>query len=69
MRFKLQKYKDCQECEGSGYVDEVLKASFSVNSMELVDCYEKITCPKCLERSKYEYDCHLDRKNWRGDER
>lgn len=60
IRFTPQRYKNCETCEGEGFIVTGSKAGFSVKNMEITMEDDGHFCPECLERSQCDYDSEMD---------
>lgn len=63
MRYRKVAYKDCETCEGDGFIHTGHKAGFNVKNMEVTMGDSGYSCPDCSERSQDEYDYAMEMKS------
>lgn len=71
IRFSPQRYRDCETCEGEGFIVTGIKVGFNVKNMEVTADDDGYCCPECMDRSRhdYEYAMELKAEMQREDER
>ena len=62
LRFSPQKYKDCETCDGEGFVHTGTKSGFNVKNMEATMEDDGHHCPECMERSQADYECEMENR-------
>lgn len=62
-KYRFQSYKDCETCEGEGFIHTGSRAGFNVKNMEVTMEDDLHKCPNCSERSQDDYEYAMERKS------
>lgn len=59
-RYKFHAYKNCETCEGSGFIVTGVKAGFDIVNMEVTCEDDGYNCPECEQKSIDAYENYCE---------